>query len=747
MTSATAAANASMVPSTQRPIPLERRPDLVVKRIEYKGISSYVIKDPVGLKYHRLQQEQYRTLELLDGVRSLDDIKSELQRLFPALHFTLPDVQHLITDLHKKGLVYSNRSGQGIEMLKQEIETKRKKRWQAVKNILYFRLPGWDPEATLDRIYPFFRWMFRPWAVALAMAFVVASWILIGVNFDTFYKKLPEFQQFFSWPNLAYMYLTLSVAKIIHEFGHGLSCKHFGGECHEMGVMLLVFSPCLYCDVSDSWMLRNKWKRIMIAAAGMYIEIIISAAAIFTWWYTKEGLLHHLALNVFFVTTITTVIFNANPLMRFDGYYMMADFLEIPNLRPKADRMLREKFAWYCLGIESRPDPFMPETGKFGFVLYAISAAIYRWFILFGITLFLYTVLKPYGLQSIGITMAVFSLAGIVGSMIYNVYNIITAPRTEPLNYYKVTATLTAVTVLVVGVLMIPIPWHVESACLLEPQDVKHLYVTIPGQLNEPGDVKVQPGDFVKKDDVLLVLENPEIEDRLLELKVEAGKLEKSIFAYRQMDNQRDLKIAEEQKKSIQMKIAELEDQRRQLTLKAPVDGWVVAPPRNKRPTVEERKEKLPSWYGTPLDRRNIGSLLEQRTHVLSIAPSEEMQAIVVIDQSDRDDVSVGDPAEVKFDHLPSRTYFTQVAAISDRHLEFAPPALSNKGGGEVPTVTDDQGRERLTSIAYQATVPITEDTDLMRPGIKGWAKFEVNRRTAGEHLWRYFWETFNFRL
>lgn len=744
MSSATAAANASMVPSTQRAIPLARRNDLVVKRIEYKGISSFVIKDPVGLKYHRLQQEQYRTLELLDGVRSLDDIKGELQRLFPALHFTLPDVQHLITDLHKKGLVHSNRSGQGIEMLKQELETKRKKRWAAVKNILYFRLPGWDPETTLDRIYPFLKWMYRPWAVVVAMAFVVSSWILIGVNFDTFYSKLPEFQQFFAWPNLAYMYLTLSIAKIIHEFGHGLSCKHFGGECHEMGVMLLVFSPCLYCDVSDSWMLRNKWKRIMIAAAGMYIEVIISAGAIFVWWFTQEGLLHHLALNVFFVTTITTVVFNANPLMRFDGYYMMSDFLEIPNLRPKSDRMLREKFAWYCLGIESRPDPFMPETGKLGFVAYAISAAIYRWFILFGITLFLYTVLKPYGLQSLGITMAVFSMAGIVGSMGYNVYQIINAPRTEPLNYYKVTATLTAVTGLIVGGLMIPIPWHVESACLLEPQEVKHVYVTIPGHLK---DLRVKPGQPVKKGDVLAVLKNPEIEDRLHQLNVEAAKLEKLIFANRQMDNQRDLQIALQKQNSVQAKIDELRDQERQLTLRASVDGWIVAPPRNKRPTLDQRKEKLPSWYGTPLDPRNTGSLLEQRTHVLSIAPSDEMQAVVIIDQADRDDVTVGDPAEVKFDHLPNRTYASKVSAIADRHLEFAPSALSNKGGGEVPTVTDEQGREKLTSIAYQATVPITEDTDLMRPGIKGWAKFEVDRRTAGEHIWRYFRQTFHFRL
>ena len=118
-----------------------------------------------------------------------------------------------------------------------------------------------------------------------------------------------------------------------------------------------------------------------------------------------------------------------------------------------------------------------------------------------------------------------------------------------------------------------------------------------------------------------------------------------------------------------------------------------------------------------------------------------------MIDQSHRDDVWVGEPVELKFDHLPNKTYAATLDTISDRHLEFAPPALSNKADGELPTVTDKQGRERLTSIAYQATVSIREDTALMRPGLKGWAKFEVDRRSAGEHLWRYFRQTFHFRL
>src|SRR5206468_11742270 len=140
--------------------------------------------------------------------------------------------------------------------------------------------------------------------------------------------------------NWIYLGGTLAITKVIHEFGHGLSCKHFGGECHEMGVMLLVMTPCLYCNVSDSWMLPNKWHRAAIGAAGMYIELVMASIATFLWWFSEPGLLNNVCLAVMFVCSVTTLVFNANPLMRYDGYYILADLLEIPNLRQKAGQVL-----------------------------------------------------------------------------------------------------------------------------------------------------------------------------------------------------------------------------------------------------------------------------------------------------------------------------------------------------------------------------------------------------------------------
>ena len=733
-----------MLPSTQRPIPLERREDLRVRVIDYLGVGYYVVKDPVGLQYHRLQPEQYHVLSLLDGNRHLDEIRDDVQKEFPTLGLNLADVQHLITDLHQKGLVLSNRPGQGVTLIKQKKKKRKDKFLKLFRSLFYLKLPGWDPEPTLQWMYPLVRWMFHPWAVAAWFLVVLSSGALLATQFETFRANLPEFQQFFGWPNLVYLWVTLAIAKVTHEFGHGLTCRHFGGECHEMGLLFLVFSPCLYCDVTDSWMMKNKWHRIMIAAAGMYIELFISAIALFVWWNTAPGLLHHLALNIYFVTTVSTIIFNANPLLRFDGYYMMADWLEIPNLRPKSNKLLTEKFAWYCLGIESRPDPFMPETGRAWFIVYAIAAWCYRWVILLSISLFMVTVLKPYGLQAIGVSLLVVSMGGIFASMFMNMYKVISAPRIEPMSVPKITFSLSILVAVIVMALAIPMPWHIESAFLIEPWNVHHVYTTTPGQLDE---LNVDAGDRVNKDEKLAELTNPEKEDRERALETQAAVQQIEIDVYHALGDVGQEQLALEKLQSIKEQLKDYRNQLAQLTVHAPCDGVVIAPPRTPEPK-RSGSPSLPSgWFGTPMDPKNAGCFLEERTHLLSIAPSDRLQAIVLVDQGDRNDMYVDQDVELKFQHLPDRTYKGKIADISKRYLEYAPGQLSNKLGGELATVTDSQGRERLQSIVYQATVLLESDAKLLKPGMRGQTRFSVDWRSAGDWLWRYIRRTFHFRL
>jgi putative peptide zinc metalloprotease protein len=471
---------------------------------------------------------------------------------------------------------------------------------------------------------------------------------------------------------------------------------------------------------------------------------VLSAVAIFVWWNTNPGLLHYICLNVFFVSTVSTVIFNANPLMRYDGYFMLADFLEVPNLRPKADKMLSEKFSWYCLGIEQRPDPFMPETGRLWFVTFAIAAAIYRWVIVFGITIFLYKWLKPYGLQSIGIFLAVASLAAVVGNGVYTLYKIISAPRSDPLDMRKMTISGSVLVILVVAALFIPLPLHEEMVFMVEPLDVAHVYATAPGRVQE---IRAAAGDHVSKGDLLVKLVNRETEQKRRNLEMQRDSQQLELELDQALNDEAQEHVARTILAGINKQLADYDRQLALLEVRAPCDGFVVSAPRVPEPQLAEQTRQLCRWYGNPLDPENLGCQFTERTHVCSIAPNKDYNAVLYVDQADRKDIHLGQTVQVQLEHISDRTYRGEIDHISDRESEVAPEVLSGKAGGTLTTVADAHGRERLTNSAYQATVRLDQDEDLLRSGMRGLARFTVERRSAFGWVWRYFRRTFHFRL
>ncbi len=144
-------------------------------------------------------------------------------------------------------------------------------------------------------MYPYFRWIYTPYFITFSVGMMLAAITLVVSQWtDVLRSKLPDFQSFFNWHTIFYFWCSLAIIKIIHEFGHGLTAKHFGGEVHEMGMLFLVLTPALYCDVTDSWLLPSKWKRIWISAAGIYVECFLASLATFVWWNTEQGLLNSL---------------------------------------------------------------------------------------------------------------------------------------------------------------------------------------------------------------------------------------------------------------------------------------------------------------------------------------------------------------------------------------------------------------------------------------------------------------------
>jgi putative peptide zinc metalloprotease protein len=739
----------SLVSSSARKLAMRMRPDLSARQHRYQGRVYWVVKEPVGLNYFRFQEEEYAILLMLDGKSSLDDIKAEFEARFPPQKIGVEELQQFIGMLHRSGLIIANVPGQGKQLKIRRDERWRKEWLNKLSNILSIRFKGIDPDRLLEWMHPKLKWMYSRTAVACCAILALSALSLVLVQFDVFQSKLPSFHQFFNLKNAIWLSIALGVTKVIHEFGHGLTCKHFGGECHEMGVMVLVLTPCLYCNVSDSWMLPNKWHRIAIGAGGMYIEIVIASICTFIWWFTEPGMLNHLCLSTMFVCSVSTLMFNSNPLLRYDGYYILADLVEIPNLRQKASDILNRKLGYWCLGLEQPDDPFLPERNQIFFALYSVAAAIYRWVVVFSILWFLYEIWKPYRLEIIGQIIGVASIYGLAIQPLWKLGKFFYVPgRLEKVKKGRMYATLGVLAAVAAAVLFIPLPHRVYCTLEIQPREAKSIYVSVPGELE---DVFVKPGDQVEQNARLAQLVNLDVDLSLAELKGERDQNQTQLESL-QVQMTRDPQGASLQVQPLREMLAALNKQiadkqfdLERLTLVSPVSGTVLPPP--ELPAKQNQDKQLQHWSGTPLDPKNRNAYLEQGVLFCLVGDPHKMEALLVVDQEEIEYLKPGQAVEVKLDELPAETLTGEIAEIGAEPLTVSPRHLSNKAGGELATKTDESGVERPLNTSYQVRVPLDDPEDLLRIGLRGRGRIRTEPQTLGHRLWRYITQTFNFRL
>ncbi len=734
--------------STSRPVGLRYRGDLVTNRQVYQGQAWYVVKDPIGLSYYRFRPEEYALLEMLDGEASLEDLKDNFEARFPPRRITVDEVSRFVSTLHRSGLVIGDRPGQGPQLN----ERRRQRVWSEWKNwlrsIMCLRFRGIDPDWILNKLNPWFGWLYSPPALMVAVVYIFTALMLVLVNFETFRSKLPEFHQFFASGNWFYLAAALGITKVIHEFGHGLSCKYYGGECHEMGFMLLVFTPCLYCDVSDSWMLPSKWKRMMIGAGGMYIELIIASTATFLWWNSHEGLFNQMCLNVMFVSSVSTLLFNANPLMRFDGYYILSDMLEIPNLRTKSSTSLSRLAKKWCLGVKLQDDPFLPKRHQGLFALYSVASTIYMWVLMISIFMFVWNAMKPYRMEAIGRMLALFGIYGLIVRPITGIYKFLKVPgRRDEVKSLNITVTAGVVAVIAAAICFIPLPQRVWCPAELRPRGEETVYVTVDGRLEE---ILVEANDRVAEGDELARFSNVDLELQIAELegqesgyRARLASLERERFT----DSAAGMEIrtVEESLKSVEEQLVKKRQYQSELVLKAPRSGLVLP-----SETVDEKPDpsgRLPGWSGSALGKKNIGATFAEGTVLCMVGDPDHFEAVMIVDQSEVEFVQIGQRVDLKLDAFPFETFRGAVNEIAETHIEVGSERLSVKAGGSVPTTTDEMGREVPISTSYEVLMQVDDAENVFTPGMRGNARVEVGNRTVGQWLLRLFWQTFNFRM
>jgi len=724
------------------------RPDISVRSVSYQGRKFWILKDPVSLKYYRFEEEEYAILSMLDGKASADDIIAWFQSKYAPQRLSLGALHRLLGMLHRSSLIISAAPGQGKQLSERKNATATQKRWAAASNILSIRFKGFDPDWLLTWLNDLVGWVFSWAGLTGALVLALTALTVVLTDFEHVQLRLPAMQQFFAAENWVFLAMTLAVTKVMHELGHGLACKRFGGECHEMGVMFLVLTPCLYCNVSDSWMLPSKWKRAAIAAAGMYVEMILASIATILWWYSQPGLLNSLCLNVMVVCSITTFLFNINPLLRYDGYYILSDLLEIPNLRQKATTILNRKLQAWFLGMPEPHDPFLPKKWQGLFVLYSVAAGAYRWLIAFSIFWVLYHLLEPYGLKVIGQMIAAGAFVSLFVMPLYKgVQFFLTPGRLRKVKTLRLAGTVLFVAAAIAGVLLIPVPHWVTCSLHVQPRDAAAAYIDAPGEVTA---IHVKPGDTVNEGDKIVSLDSVDIRLNIERLEGERAELFVQLQSLRRREfidpaAGREVTSVEKAIESADDQLAKLRLDRERLIVRAPASGTVISSPGRDAPPADA--DMLPEWTGKPLDTQNIGATYNDEVLVCRVGDPRKLEAVLAIDQTDVEYLLEEQRVELFFHHLPTRFFISSVNRISQVKMEAAPESMSAKAGGSMATSTSRQGYEKPVNVIYQASAPVNDPRGEFFVGATGYAKVYVGNRTIGQRLWRYMCHTFNFEM
>lgn len=724
---------------------LRRRRDLEIYPQRRRSQRVWVIKDPLSLRYYQFREEEYRILQWLDGRSTLAQLKDRFEQSFAPRRMTQPHLHAFVAHLHRNGLVLSDAPGQGEQLRKRFDRQRHASLLESLTNPLAIRFRGLNPERLLSWLYPKLSWVFSRSSAVACIAIVLTALTLLWTRFDIVQERLPELNLLLSPSNLILLAITMALIKLLHELGHALACKHYGGHCHELGVMLLVFTPCLYCNVTDAWKLSSRWQRMAISAAGIIVEVVLAAVCTILWFYSQPGLFNTLCLNVMVVCSVGTVLLNGNPLLRYDGYYLLSDLLDLPNLWQDSRRCIHRLASRALLGIDiGKPVSRQSRPGLL--IAYASASMAYRTLVMFSIMYLVYRVCKPEGLLLVAQILTAFLLVGIFSSPVTAVSRIMSNPamrrQVKPRRVLMAVAVTSAI---LAACFLVPLPCRIAAPVVIESHDARRVYVTVPGRLTR----SVEVGQSVSKGEPLAYLENIEIRRELEQVR---GQLNRQQLRVKNLESLRgddatiaaQLPAAKEILSDLRRRLAQLETDESDLVLTAPIDGTVLPPPSQQ--SVASDELQLASWSGTPMDAWNLGMTLERKTLfcLIGLPDSDDSvvyEAAVYIDQSDVQYVQPDQTVHLLFEIGGGNVVSGRIREISRVNLQSVPSELAVDQ--QISNRLDSSGVRRPEQTSYKAQVRLDPTDVPMLIGARGRAKIQVQGQPLSQRIYRMLSRTF----
>ncbi|MGB7345057.1 MAG: HlyD family efflux transporter periplasmic adaptor subunit [Pirellulaceae bacterium] len=665
---------------------LALRADLQQSRIRMGGQDFIVVKDPLARAYFYFSQREWSILELLNGNRSIPELVSACAQRFAPDFVSQDALLHFLTDAKSKGLLHLGPTKIGYRPNPAKPSAKR-------FNPLAIRMPGINPDAALDSVQPIAAWIAKPLLGAAWCLVVACAAMTVLVHFETFsqHVAIAASHTTVSWWLM--IAGVVSVTKIIHELSHAISCKLFGGECRELGVMFLIGVPCLYCDVSDAWMIPQRWKRILISAAGMMAELAIAAIAVFAWRFLDAGVARDLCVSVIVVCSVSTVLFNGNPLLRYDGYFILSDLVGIPNLASQSQQVIRNWTSRVIWGAAPKASSSDDSFFRSLFLTtYGVLSGIYRLLIMFVIASLAHGWMTGHGMTQLANLLAIMVAMAIV-IRLAKPLTMSPGVSSKDVGRGKSRRVVLAIGVLVtLGlILMTPIRRHVDAPMMVLPSEAVPVFVSTAGQVVQ----SVNYHDDVQVGDVIATLANvePQLElarqiGRKNELQTRLDALNKQQVTDETATAQ--IPAAADLLASVSQRCELLTHDLDQLVVRAKTSGRLFPPP-NQLPLLGPAPEKQ-IWSGTPLQKSNRGAFLSAGTLVGTIGHPTVREAMMLVDQTDIALVQIGQSIDVLAPSQSRRSIHGTVIEIS---------------ASPVPSIPDEFYAAGLIEPTFTAAIPV----------------------------------------
>lgn len=474
-----------------------------IHRHVYRNDVWYVLQDHATGQFHRFTPEAYLIIGKMNGERSLQQIWDEACVLLGDNMPTQDDVIGLVSKLFRANVLHSDTLPDMEALHRRRTLIERQKLMQKIKSPLALRLPLFDPETFLQKtqhwVAPLFsRWMGFVWLLVVAFGLLLA-----GIHWQGLTGNLSD--RVLGVENLFLLALIYPFVKVFHEFGHAYAVKKWGGEVHEIGVMFLVFFPVPYVDATAATAFRSKYQRMLVGAMGIMVEAFIAALAMIVWTLVEPGLVRAMALNTMMIAGVSTLLFNGNPLLRFDAYYVLADALEIPNLANRANQYVGYWTKRYLMGVRGLVSPAASGREAGWLAFYAVASYVYRIVIMLTISVF---IAAQY--VFVGVLLAFWTL---YSSVLKPMIKLAAQPFNNPQLKLKPRRTWgvigTGIGLLVMLLAVIPFPYASYTQGVLKASENSQIRVTTSGFVQE---VVASSGDWVEPGQIILRLSDPTLE-------------------------------------------------------------------------------------------------------------------------------------------------------------------------------------------------------------------------------------------